>query len=237
MEEQTATSIWGGMDIALIIVAAIIVLIVLYFQIISFNETRKKIQELISFFPNINSISIFKSSIKKSDIESTQALQKFIESPRKRVEAIEMLEDESEDEEDKFEDDDASFEVQRDEYTDVDILKAQSGSEPFKEVISETNSYLCKNVGTSADFAILEDICNSKIDAIETEIQNSLNVPLYLGLGGTFIGIIVGLAGIVFNLDTLFGAGSAAAATSPWSCYSHDRKFCRSWTYDVELCS
>ena len=140
MEEQTATSIWGGMDIALIIVAAIIVLIVLYFQIISFNETRKKIQELISFFPNINSISIFKSSIKKSDIESTQALQKFIESPRKRVEAIEMLEDESEDEEDKFEDDDASFEVQRDEYTDVDILKAQSGSEPFKEVISETNS-------------------------------------------------------------------------------------------------
>jgi len=215
MEEQTATSIWGGMDIALIIVAAIIVLIVLYFQIISFNETRKKIQELISFFPNINSISIFKSSIKKSDIESTQALQKFIESPRKRVEAIEMLEDESEDEEDKFEDDDASFEVQRDEYTDVDILKAQSGSEPFKEVISETNSYLCKNVGTSADFAILEDICNSKIDAIETEIQNSLNVPLYLGLGGTFIGIIVGLAGIVFNLDTLFGAGSAAAATSP----------------------
>lgn len=171
MEEQTATSIWGGMDIALIIVAAIIVLIVLYFQIISFNETRKKIQELISFFPNINSISIFKSSIKKSDIESTQALQKFIESPRKRVEAIEMLEDESEDEEDKFEDDDASFEVQRDEYTDVDILKAQSGSEPFKEVISETNSYLCKNVGTSADFAILEDICNSKIDAIETEIQ------------------------------------------------------------------
>ena len=86
MEEQTTLSIWGGIDIALIIFAAIIVLIVLYFQIKSFKETRKKIYELISFFPNINSISIFKSSIKKSDIESSQALQKFINSPRKRQE-------------------------------------------------------------------------------------------------------------------------------------------------------
>ena len=93
MEEQTATSIWGGMDIALIIVAAIIVLVVLCFQIKSFNETRKKIQELISFFPNINSISIFKSSIKKSDIESPQALQKFIDSPRRRLEKVEVFMD------------------------------------------------------------------------------------------------------------------------------------------------
>lgn len=212
MEEQTATSIWGGMDIALIIVAAIIVLVVLCFQIKSFNETRKKIKELISFFPNINSISVFKTSIKKSDIESSQALQKFIESPRKRQEVPEIFGDEDDDEMDE---DDASFKVEQEEYTDVDIIKAQGGSAPFKEVIAETNSYLCKNVGTSADFAILEDICNSKIESIETEIQNSLNVPLYLGLGGTFIGIIVGLAGIVFNLDTLFGTGSAAAATSP----------------------
>ncbi|MBD5352158.1 MAG: hypothetical protein HDR86_04955 [Bacteroides sp.] len=212
MEEQTTISIWGSLDIALIIVAAIIVLIVLYFQIKSFNETRKKIQELISFFPNINSISIFKSSIKKSDIESSQALKLFIDSPRKRQEVAEVLGDEYGDDMDE---DDASFEVEREEYTDVDIIKAQGGSTPFKEVIAETNSYLCKNVGTSADFAILEDICNSKIDSIETEIQNSLNVPLYLGLGGTFIGIIVGLAGIVFNLDTLFGACSATAATSP----------------------
>ena len=213
MEQQTTASIWGGMDIALIIVSAIIVAIVLYFQIKSFNETKRKIRELISFFPNINSISIFKSSIKKSDIESAQALQKFISSPRERVEDKEVLSDSDEiDEID--EDEDASFEAPKEEYTDVDIIKAQGGSAPFKEVVAETNSYLCKNVGTSADFAILEDICNSKIDTIETEIQNSLNVPLYLGLGGTFIGIIVGLSGIVFNLDTLFGA-NAATATSP----------------------
>lgn len=195
MREQTITSIWGSMDITLIIVAAIIVLVVLCFQIKSFNETKKRIHELISFFPNINAISIIKSSINKSDIESPQALKKFLLSPRMRIENVDIY-----DEDDKDENEDDSLSVPKLEYTDVDIIKADGGSVPFKEVIEETNSYLCKNVGTSADFAILEDICNSKIDSIESEIHNSLNVPLYLGLGGTFIGIIVGLAGIVFKL-------------------------------------
>lgn len=209
MEEQAST-IWGGMDIALIVVAAIIVLIVLGFQIKSFNATRKKIHELISFFPNINSISIIKSSITKSDIETTQALSKFLGNPRNRID-----QSENEVEEDNYVEDDSTLSTPKLQYTDVELIKCDGGSDSFHEVINETNSYLCKNVGTSADFAILEDICNSKIDSIESEIHNSLNVPLYLGLGGTFIGIIVGLAGIVFNLDDLFGAGSAQAATSP----------------------
>lgn len=209
MREQTITSIWGSMDITLIIVAAIIVLVVLCFQIKSFNETKKRIHELISFFPNINAISIIKSSINKSDIESPQALKKFLLSPRMRIENVDIY-----DEDDKDENEDDSLSVPKLEYTDVDIIKADGGSVPFKEVIEETNSYLCKNVGTSADFAILEDICNSKIDSIESDIHNSLNVPLYLGLGGTFIGIIVGLAGIVFNINTLF-TGSSVAAIVP----------------------
>lgn len=209
MEEQTTTAVWGGVDIALIIVATIIVLIVLGFQIKSFIATRKKIQELITFFPNINAISILKSSILDSDIDSSQSLARFLKNPRRRVEnyASEFTAEKD--------DDDDSFSSPKLEYTDIDLIKADGGSEPFKEVINETNSYLCKNVGTSADFAILEDICNSKIDTIESDIHNSLNVPLYLGLGGTFIGIIVGLTGIVFNLDTLFGSESAVAATSP----------------------
>lgn len=209
MEEQ-ATAVWGGIDIALIVVATIIVLIVLGLQIKSFLATKKKINELISFFPNINAVSIIKSSITKSDIESTQALIKFLKNPRKHVDASG-----NELEEDNYTELDETLSVPTLQYTDVELIKADGGSSSFREVIDETNSYLCKNVGTSADFAILEDICNNKIDSIESEIHNSLNVPLYLGLGGTFIGIIVGLAGIVFNIDTLFGVGSADAATSP----------------------
>ena len=41
-------------------------------------------------------------------------------------------------------------------------------------------------------WGILEDICDSQKGALEDEIHNSLNVPLYLGLAGTFVGIITG---------------------------------------------
>ena len=70
-------------------------------------------------------------------------------------------------------------------------------------IINRTNEYLCKNTGTSADLGVLEDICDSQKETLEDEIQNSLNVPLYLGLAGTFIGIITGLLGVDF--DQIFG--------------------------------
>ena len=43
---------WGVPEIILIALAAIIVVVVLILQIKSFKETRTKIYELISFFPN-----------------------------------------------------------------------------------------------------------------------------------------------------------------------------------------
>ena len=60
-----------------------------------------------------------------------------------------------------------------------------------------------KIIQTSADLGVLEDICDSQKETLEDEIQNSLNVPLYLGLAGTFIGIITGLLGVDF--DQIFG--------------------------------
>jgi hypothetical protein len=41
------------------------------------------------------------------------------------------------------------------------------------------------------------------VDRIDNEIGNLINVPLYIGLGGTFIGIIIGLLGIDFSATTI----------------------------------
>ena len=82
------------------------------------------------------------------------------------------------DDEDLDEDDFSAEEI---EYTDVTLIKVEKGAnESFREVVYETNAYLCKNVGTSADFTILQDICERKIEALEAQISNSINVPLYL---------------------------------------------------------
>jgi hypothetical protein len=73
----------------------------------------------------------------------------------------------------------------------------------FSEVIKSTNAYLCKNKGASADFGILKDTCERHLEKVDNEIGNLINVPLYIGLGGTFIGIIIGLWGIDFTATTI----------------------------------
>ena len=207
----------GLLEFVLIVLAIVIVVVVLYFQSKSFKETKEKITQLAGFFPNEASFELVQSSITKEILQSKSRLEDFINNPPQRhiPEPSSILPDDEEDE-DIDESDNASIQTEQIEYADVDLIRIKNGagSSSFKEVIFETNAYLCKNVGTSADFSIIQDICERKIESLETQISNTVNVPLYLGLAGTFIGIITGLAGIAFNIDTLFSAG-AVAQTSP----------------------
>lgn len=206
----------GLLEFVLIVLAIVIVVVVLYFQSKSFKETKDKIAQLAGFFPNETSFELVQSSITKEILQSKNRLEDFINNPPQRhiPEPPSILSDDED--EDIDESDNASIQTEQIEYADVDLIRIKNGagSSSFKEVIFETNAYLCKNVGTSADFSIIQDICERKIESLETQISNLVNVPLYLGLAGTFIGIITGLAGIAFNIDTLFSAGEAAQ-TSP----------------------
>ena len=200
----------GLLEFVLIVLAIVIVVVVLYFQSKSFKETKEKIAQLAGFFPNESSFELVQSSITKEILQSKSRLEDFINNPPQRhiPEPPSILPDDEEDE-DIDDSDKASIQTEQIEYADVDLIRIKNGagSSAFKEVIFETNAYLCKNVGTSADFSIIQDICERKIDSLETQISNTVNVPLYLGLAGTFIGIITGLLGIAFNVDALFNAG------------------------------
>lgn len=191
----------GALEIAMIVIATVIVCIVLYFQIASFNETAAKIKQLASFFPHADAYKKIDTSITKSILDSKAELHKFIMNPPAKHIPTPIVITVSEDEEPVVE------EVNI-EYSDVSLIQAKGGSKAFDEVVYETNAYLCKNVGTSADFSILQDICERKIESMETQINNTINVPLYLGLAGTFIGIITGLIGITFNVNDLFANGN-----------------------------
>lgn len=200
----------GALEITLIALAIIIVALVLYYQIKSFKETREKIYQLRDFFPNESSLELIQSSITKDVLQSKAKLEDFINNPPKRhvVEILSNLD--VEDDEDLDEELESDNQDEQIEYSDVDLIKIKNnaGSDAYKEVVKETNAYLCKNVGTSADFSIIQEICERKIDTLEAQISNTVNVPLYLGLAGTFIGIITGLAGIAFNVDVLFNGGN-----------------------------
>lgn len=71
-------------------------------------------------------------------------------------------------------------------------------SEGFRTIASATNLYLHKNKGAAADFNILRDISERESEAMENEIDATLALPLYIGLMGTFLGVIIGLVRIAF---------------------------------------
>jgi len=204
----------GNLEFILIVLAIVIVVIVLIFQFKYFKETKVKIAQLANFFPHEASFELVQSSITKEILQSKSRLEDFIKNPPKRhISELPTIYSDDVDEDEEFDEDQTEdVLIEPIEYTDVDLIKLKNGvgTSAFKEVISETNAYLCKNVGTSADFSIIQDICERKIESLESQISNTVNVPLYLGLAGTFIGIITGLAGIAFNVDALFNEGQMA---------------------------
>ena len=168
-----------GLTIAVVIVIAVIIL-----QIRSFFKTKRKIEELNNLFEEADSLSLKETSITKDVLRNKQRLADFLKNIPQRN---------TDDENDI-------------DYTDLSLIVFQNkepSNKRFETIINRTNEYLCKNTGTSADLGVLADICDSQKETLEDEIQNSLNVPLYLGLAGTFIGIITGLLGVDF--DQIFG--------------------------------
>jgi hypothetical protein len=82
----------------------------------------------------------------------------------------------------------------------VDLITIDSpSSEGLSEIIKSTNSYLINNKGSAADFNIIKDITERHLDALVNSINSTISSPLYLGLAGTFFGIIYGLSFLDFE--------------------------------------
>ncbi|MBQ8222999.1 MAG: hypothetical protein IJZ87_06625 [Bacteroidales bacterium] len=69
----------------------------------------------------------------------------------------------------------------------------------FERIISSLNTYLRKNKGAASDYHLMKDIVERNCDAKENEIDTQIPTPLYTGLMGTVLGIIVGVAFLVFS--------------------------------------
>ncbi len=81
-------------------------------------------------------------------------------------------------------------------------LKEDEESTLLRDVIKTINNYLKKNKGGAADFHLIKDIVERHTDSIDEEINHKLPVPIYLGLMGTVLGIIVGLFSLKFQFDS-----------------------------------
>lgn len=170
------------------------IVLILIFQALAFFNVRSKMQSLRRFFPeDFHDIDVVKYSVSKQILRDNHQFTEFINGISKNYPSV--------------------IGSEADEKEEVEVLLLEDWTkqnhQEFNKVILSTNAYLCKNKGASADFNILQDICERHIQRLDNSISNLINVPLYIGLAGTFLGIIIGLSGIDFT--------SASGAIKPES--------------------
>lgn len=81
----------------------------------------------------------------------------------------------------------------------VSQLNINTDNETLKEIRDALNMYLQKNRGAASDFYLMKDVVERCCDAEEEEINIQQPIPLYLGLMGTMVGIIVGIGFIAVS--------------------------------------
>jgi hypothetical protein len=86
------------------------------------------------------------------------------------------------------------------EKAEVSIIESEiNDNKILTNILFSINNYLIRNRGASSDFNLIKDIVERNTDTVEEDINISIAVPLYLGLMGTMIGIVIGL----FNMPDL----------------------------------
>ena len=90
-----------------------------------------------------------------------------------------------------------TYDVER---TEVNILASEVKTNHILDnILFSINNYLIRNRGAASDFNLIKDIVERNTNALEEDINLSIGVPLYLGLMGTMMGIVIGL----FNMPDL----------------------------------
>lgn len=84
------------------------------------------------------------------------------------------------------------------------------GNSVFSSIVKSINKYLSHNTGSVIDFGLLKDAVDRHCDSVENDIATQTPIPLYCGLAGTMIGVIVGLGDLLSSdaILTLIGSHS-----------------------------
>lgn len=93
-----------------------------------------------------------------------------------------------------------------------------NGNKIFQSIGNSINQYLTNNSGSVIDFHLLKDSVDRHCEAVENDIHTLTPVPLYIGLAGTMLGVILGLGSLILtgSITDLLSSGTGnfgAAAT------------------------
>ena len=150
-----------------------IILVIVFFQLYSYVDTVKKIRRYKGIFPkSVSAYSLKELSIRNENTDTYTSEEDDLPATF---------------EEDHVEDDGIT----------VSQVHISDAGPTLVEVEHSLNMYLQKNKGAASDFHLMKDVVERYCDAEEEGITTQQPIPLYLGLMGTMVGIIVGVIYIV----------------------------------------
>lgn len=91
-------------------------------------------------------------------------------------------------------------------------IRTEHKNEILNTIISSLNNYLINNKDAISDYHLIRDIVDRNCDAKEEEIHTQIPVPLYMGLAGTMLGILIGIGFLVITggLNQLLNSGNGS---------------------------
>lgn len=81
----------------------------------------------------------------------------------------------------------------------VPQVSVSGGNDIMEKIVAALNMYLQRNRGAASDFHLMKDVVERYCDAEVEEITSRQPIPLYLGLMGTMIGIVVGIGSFAWS--------------------------------------
>lgn len=182
-------------------IETVLVCIIVSIQIGVFARTFFKIRLFKRIIPNIDSLYVTKVIVPVSELESLSP-KEFL----KNIDSYKEVHTDSNSNEDLDENENldlfnnSSPIIEDIEKTEVNIIEIDGkANKVFENILFSVNNYLVRNRGASSDFNLMKDIVERNTDAVEEDINLSVGTPLYLGLMGTMMGIVIAL----FNMPDL----------------------------------
>lgn len=90
------------------------------------------------------------------------------------------------------------------------------GNQTFLSIKYSINKYLGNSAGSVIDYQLLKDAIDRHCDSVENDVNTLTPVPLYCGLAGTMVGVIVGLSSLLYtgSITALLSSGSGDFGTA-----------------------
>lgn len=185
------------------IIEIVLVCAIVCLQLIVFLRTWKQIRTYRHIVPDMSTLTVTKLYVPVSDLETltpewilTHRHQYSFQNASEENDESDEEYDDDEEEDYNVYDSEVDEEVSEEtiEWKEISIIECNaSNNQVFTEILLSINSYLIRNSGASSDFNLIKDVVERNSSAVEEDINMTVGVPLYLGLMGTMLGIVIGL--------------------------------------------